>query len=66
MKLTVNNEEKEFPDGMTVRALLDRLDLSGQYVAVERNRRIVPYQTFEETVLADGDVLELVTLVGGG
>ena len=66
MKLTINNEIKDFPDGLTVRELLDRLDLTGKFVAVERNSHIVPYQIFHETVLRDGDKLELVTLVGGG
>lgn len=66
MKLTINSEPKEFQDGLTVQSLLEQLDLVGQYVAVERNREIVPYQTFAETILVDGDVLEIVTLVGGG
>lgn len=66
MKLTINGEPSDYPEGMTVRELLNRLELSNGFVAVERNRRIVPYQTFDETVLEDGDVLELVTLVGGG
>lgn len=66
MQLTINNEAQEFPEGMTVRNLLDSLGLTGQYVAVERNRRIVPYQTFGQVVLEDKDTLEVVTLVGGG
>ena len=32
----------------------------------ERNRHIVPYRTFANVRLEDGDTLELVTLVGGG
>ncbi len=66
MKLTINSETANFPEGLTVRELLEQLGLSKSFVAVERNREIVPYQTFAETVLADGDALELVTLVGGG
>jgi thiamine biosynthesis protein ThiS len=33
---------------------------------VERNREIVDREAFRDTRLADGDVLELVRLVGGG
>ncbi len=66
MRITINNDEAEFSDPLTVRQLLDSLGLAGQYVAVERNRAIVPHRTFDDTVLADGDVLEVVTLVGGG
>ncbi len=66
MQLTINNEASQQPENLTVRQLLDSLGLAGQYVAVERNREIVSHRTFDETVLTDGDVLEIVTLVGGG
>jgi sulfur carrier protein len=66
MKLTINGEQTEVPDGLTVRQLLERLELSNRHVAVERNRNIVPYRTFADVRLEDGDALELVTLVGGG
>ena len=35
-------------------------------VAVERNGEIVPKRLYGDTVLADGDVLEVVGFVGGG
>jgi thiamine biosynthesis protein ThiS len=66
MKLTVNSENREFAEEITVHELLEQLNLLGQFVAVERNDCIVPYKTFNATKLYDGDVLELVTLVGGG
>jgi sulfur carrier protein len=66
MKLTINEEQTELPDGLTVRQLLERLELTNRYVAVERNRCLVPYRTFSDVRLEDGDTLELVTLVGGG
>jgi thiamine biosynthesis protein ThiS len=66
MRLTINNELAEFPEEMTVRELLERLGLGKRHVAVERNRDIVPFRTFADVQLADGDILELVTLVGGG
>ncbi|MDR0704208.1 MAG: sulfur carrier protein ThiS [Planctomycetaceae bacterium] len=66
MKLTINEEQTELPDGLTVRQLLERLELTNRHVAVERNRQIVSYRTFADVRLEDGDTLELVTLVGGG
>ena len=66
MEITVNGNVTTFPDGTTVRGLLEHLALGGKFVAVERNRIVVPYQTYDETILGDGDVLEIVTLVGGG
>jgi len=66
MQLTVNGEEFNFFTGNTVRQLLEQLQLSGRPVAVERNGQIVSYLIFDQTKLTEGDVLEVVTLVGGG
>ena len=35
-------------------------------IAVEKNGQIVPKRLYEETVLEDGDVVEVVSFVGGG
>ena len=66
MQLTINGEKFVFSDGNTVRQLLEQLQLTGRPVAVERNGQIVSYSTFDRTELTEGDVLEVVTLVGGG
>ena len=66
MEITVNGTPTTLDDDATVRSLLERLALGDKFVAVERNRLVVPYQTYSETVLSDGDVIEIVTLVGGG
>ncbi len=66
MQIIVNSEPREVPDGSTVADLLAAMDLPAQRVAVERNRQLVPRATHAETVIAEGDVLEVVTLVGGG
>ena len=66
MILTVNGEPAEQADGLTVSALLAALKLDSRRVAIERNRLIVRRAQFDKTALADGDELEIVTLVGGG
>ena len=66
MKLVVNGEELDFPNGTTVRQLLEQLKLADRPVAVERNGLIVPHSTFDRSELSEGDSLEIVTLVGGG
>ena len=66
MQLTVNGEGIIFSNGNTVRQLLEQLQLADRPVAVERNGHIVSYSTFDQTELNEGDVLEIVTLVGGG
>jgi sulfur carrier protein len=66
MQLTVNGEAKTFPDGLTVRGLVEALALTDGPVAVERNREVVPRARHADTVLCDHDVIEIVHLVGGG
>lgn len=54
---------------MAGRTLAEYLSLSGydvKRIAVELNGDIVPKAQYEQTVLRDGDVLEVVSFVGGG
>ncbi|MBK7582778.1 MAG: sulfur carrier protein ThiS [Myxococcales bacterium] len=66
MKLTLNGESREIPDGLTVRALVEHLGLTDGPVAVEQNQEVVPRAAHETTALSDGDVIEIVHFVGGG
>ena len=63
---TVNGEPQQLPDGITVAALLEHLGVRGDRVAVERNGAVVKRARHAEERLADGDVLEIVSFVGGG
>ena len=65
MKLTINGQDREVA-AATVLSLLEELGLHPQGTVVERNREIVDREAYRETPLSDGDVLELVRLVGGG
>jgi thiazole synthase len=49
-----------------VAELLRQLELKPHHVAVEVNRDLVPRAGHQAWVIAEGDVLEVVTLVGGG
>ncbi len=66
VRVRVNGEELRLPEGASVAALLERLKVSLPRVAVERNREILPKKEYPSTVLCDGDVFEVVELVGGG
>ncbi len=66
MRLTVNDQPTDLPDGATVVTLLERLALPGTRVAVEVNRQLIRRVDHAATALRDGDVIEVVTLVGGG
>jgi len=66
MQLTVNGEQRTLESQPTVRELIEQLGLKGRAVAVEVNRKIVPKRQHDGTRLNEGDVVEVVTLVGGG
>jgi sulfur carrier protein len=66
VKVSVNGVERELAEGTTVAGLVAALGLCPGEVAVERNQRIVPRAEHARTVLAAGDRIEVVTLVGGG
>jgi sulfur carrier protein len=66
MRTTVNGEILLLPEGLTVLELLAHLKLGKDRVAVERNGAVVKKARHAEELLLDGDVLEIVTFVGGG
>lgn len=64
-RLKINGEEREVSAG-SVEELLGALKLSKAGVAVELNGEIVRRESYGTSSLKDGDVLEIVSLVGGG
>lgn len=66
MQLTVNGAPHSFERNPSLAQLLETLNLTGKRLAVERNGEIVPRSQFADTLLADGDKLEIVVAVGGG
>lgn len=66
IKITVNGEPREVPPGLTLLALLDRLGVDVQRVAVELDRAIVRKSAWDETPIGEGATLEIVEFVGGG
>jgi sulfur carrier protein len=66
MLISLNGESRRLPDRLTVAELVESLGCAGKRIAVERNGEIVPRGAHAETVLADGDRLEIVVAVGGG
>lgn len=66
MQLTVNGQDRELEEGTTIAQLLEQLELDPRMLAVERNLNLVPRTQHASTPLAEGDRIEVVTLVGGG
>ncbi len=66
MQIQVNDEPREVATGASVAQLLDELQLDPRTLAVELNTQLVPRADHADQTLAEGDQLEVVTLVGGG
>jgi thiamine biosynthesis protein ThiS len=66
MRVTVNGESRECPDGASLAQLIEQLQLKEDRVAVELNHQIAMRNRWAETVLQEGDRLEIVHFVGGG
>jgi sulfur carrier protein len=64
--LTVNGEPRRIPAGLTLPAVLEALGYRPQLVVVEFNGTILPRQRWAEQSVGETDVLEVVTIVGGG
>ena len=69
MKLHINGDERDFsevPASLTLAALVEKLGMKPDRVAVELNQDIVPRDRWAATLLQEGDRLEVVHFVGGG
>jgi thiamine biosynthesis protein ThiS len=66
MQIELNGEPRQIDQGTTVAALLGQLELDPRFLAVEQNRELVPRAKHDAALLAEGDRIEVVTLVGGG
>lgn len=66
LSIVVNGEARAVAAGTSVAELLLELGVRPQHCAVEVNLELVPRQQHAARRLADGDRLEVVTLVGGG
>lgn len=66
MLIQLNGEKRDFPDGLSLAALIETLGMKADRVAAELNLEIVPRGSWQTTQLKDGDKLEIVHFVGGG
>jgi len=63
--LKINGESLDLA-GKSLAEYLAGTDYDPKRIAVERNGEIVPKALYAETLLADGDSIEIVSFVGGG
>ena len=64
--ITVNGKQIQLTAEMSVADYLEQNNYQVNRIAVEMNEEILPKYSYSETMLKDGDRLEVVTFVGGG
>ncbi len=66
MIIKLNGQKITLEDASSVRSVLDMNGYAGKIVAVARNGLFVPKTTYEQTMLENGDELEIVAPMQGG
>ncbi len=66
MTLLLNGEPRDCPPGLTLLQAVCHFGYEPRLVVVECNGTILPRRIWAEQALQEGDVLEVVTIVGGG
>jgi len=66
MRITLNGQSVEVPDGATAEDLVELQGLASTICAVEINKALVPKAERTDRVIEQEDSIEIVTLVGGG
>ena len=66
MTITLNGDRIELSGPLTITELLSRLEIDARRVAVEHNVTVLKRTAFDETVVREGDQVEIVNFVGGG
>lgn len=64
--ITLNGQSRTVPAGTTVRELIELLGLGKAACAAEVNKELVPHRQHAQKEIAEGDQIEIVSLVGGG
>ena len=64
--ITVNGKQIQLTSEMSVADYLEQNNYQINRIAVEMNEEILQKYSYSDTMLKDGDRLEVVTFVGGG
>jgi sulfur carrier protein len=66
VRASINGEEHDLPDGLTVAQLLARMRVPERGIAVAKNDRVVRRAMFEQERVNEGDRVEIIKAVAGG
>lgn len=66
MQIRLNGKAREVSERISIRRLLEELELHPMRVAVQVNMDIVKHDRYEEVLLQPGDTVEILTMMAGG
>jgi sulfur carrier protein len=66
LTIILNGDPHEIAGTLTVSELLEHLSIDARRVAVEHNLVVLKRASFDDTVVREGDQVEIVNFVGGG
>ncbi len=66
MQIQLNGEPKELKEDLSLQQLLDELQIPAGRVACEVNLKIIKRATYPETMIREGDTIEIIQAIGGG
>ncbi len=66
IEIQLNGQIHKFETNLSIEQLLNKLSINKKKVAVELNKSVVPKQKYSSIKIANQDVVEIVTFIGGG
>ena len=66
IEIQLNGQIHKFETSLSIEQLLNKLSINKKKVAVELNKSVVPKQKYTSIKIANHDVVEIVTFIGGG
>lgn len=66
VKITLNGKPSKVDEGTCLTDLLAQMKIEPLKVACELNQRIVKRAQYAGTKIAEGDVIEILQMIGGG
>jgi sulfur carrier protein len=66
IKVSINGEIKELKDGLNICQMIEELNYKQKGFAVAVNTTFVSIKKYEETIIKDGDTIDILAPVQGG
>ncbi len=66
IKVSVNGEIKELPEGLNIAQMIKALAYQTKGFAVAVNTTFVPIAAYENTIIKEGDKIDILAPVQGG